>query len=367
MASTKKANAKRQKKRKILRIVYPILVAAIIALLLRYLIVRPSGETTLVENGVGTIFTPIQNAFSTVTGFVRSWFGASDKAGEKDLEERIEDLQLENERLQVQLNSLDEVQKENELLQSLLNAKDEYESLSPVYAKVIARDTGMWFETFSINKGSNDGITSNMSVVNADGLVGRIHQVGLNYSTVISIIDPRSSIAALISRTRDNGMLQGRTEKDEDGVECRMTYIANLGNIKVGDRVYTSGLDSQFPKGIYIGNVTAVSRSANSGDKYAVVQPAADFSAIEHVFVLREMVLDTGDLPQLITPTPVPVATPIPTKTTAIYNYVTPAPVNDDSIYYMPTATPDPNVTPSPTPTPKPTKPNPEAAWLNDK
>ena len=368
-ASKKSSSLKaaERKKRQRRRVIYSVLVILVVGLLLRYIVTRPSSETSLVENGIGTLFTPVENALSTVTGFVRSWFGTSNKDKDKNLEERLEDLEIENDRLRNQLTTLEEVQNQLEGLQKLVDAKDEYEALSPVYAKVIARDTGMWFETFTINKGQNDGIATNMSVVSADGLVGRINQVGLNYSTVISIIDSRSSVAALISRTRDNGMLQGQTESDENGTECHMTYIANLGNIKVGDSVYTSGLDSQFPKGIYIGKVSAVSRSANSGDKYAIVQPAADFSSIENVFVLRELVESVDQLPMLVTPTPIPVATPIPTKAITIYDYVTPSTVNDNDIYYFPTPTPDPNTTPTPSPTPRPTKPNPEAAWLNSK
>ena len=368
MATTSTAKkVKKKNRRRVRNIIYSVLVALVVFLLLRYIVVRPTGETSVVENGVGTLFTPVQKVFSTVTGFVKSWFGTGTSEKEADIETQLEELQMENERLQIEMNSLDEVQARNKELETLLGAREDYEALSPVYAKVIAKDTGMWFETFTINKGQNDGISPNMAVVNADGLIGRVNAVGLNFATVISIIDSRSSVASLVSRTRDNGMLQGQTETDADGTECRMYYIANLANIKVGDSVYTSGLDSRFPKGIYIGTVTAVSRSATSSDKYAVVQPGVNFSSVEDVFVLRELVQTVDSLPVVVTPTPIPIVTPAPTATVGIYNYVTPSVVNDDEIYLYPTATPDPNVTPTPTPTPRPTKPNPEAAWLNDK
>ena len=231
---------------------------------------------------------------------------------------------------------------------------------------MIAKDMGVWFSTFTINKGQNDGISRNMAVVNADGLIGRVNTVGYNYCTVISIIDPRSSVASLIGRTRDNGMLQGYTESDGGEVECRMYYLSNLANVRVGDEVYTSGLDSRFPKGIYIGTVIGVSRSGETSDKYVSVKPAVSFTAIEEVFVLREQIETIDELPPVPTPTPMPIITPAPTVTSDIYSYATKSVVDDNAVYSYPTPTPDPNVTPAPTPTPRPTKPVPEAEWLKD-
>ena len=269
--------------------------------------------------------------------------------------------------MQIQLSAYEELERENERLSDLLNARSEYEDLDPVFARVIAKDTGMWFETFTLNKGLNDGVKVNMAVVNGDGLIGRVSSVGYNYCIVVSIIDSRSSIAALISRTRDNGMLKGVNETEDDEVECRMYYLSNLGNVNVGDSVYTSGLDSRFPKGLYIGAVTAVSRSMQSSDRYVSVHPAVNFAALEEVFILRRQVETIDELPVVPTPTPIPVVTLAPTTTTNIYSYQTPSVVDDNAVFQYPTATPDPNVTATPTPAPRPSKPVPEAAWIEDK
>ena len=360
-ASAKKS--KKQKSRRIRSIIYTVLVVIIVFTLVRYLLLRPSGDISIVENGAGTVFTPVQKVFTNITSFFKSWFGAP---SDSNLQDEVDDLRQQVNLLQIQINSYDEIISENERLTTMLGAKDEYEALSPVYAKVIAKDTGVWFETFTINKGLNDGIAQNMAVVNASGLIGRINTVGYNFSTVITIIDSRSSVASLIGRTRDNGMLQGVRQTGDSLNECRMYYLSNLGNVRIGDTVYTSGLDSRFPKGLLIGSVTAVSRSQSTSDKSVSVLPAVDFSAIEEVFVLREMVQSIDELEAVPTPTPNPIITAQPTTTTNIYSYTTPSTVDDNAIFYYPTATPDPNVTPTPSPTPRPTKPVPEAAWLND-
>ena len=365
MAKTKSSKSKKSKRRSLLiqRIIYTMIVVLSVIIILYYLVVRPSGNISILENGLGTIFSPVQRAVTSVTGFVRSWFGTS--VSTSDLEATISELRQENERLQIQMNTLTEVEAENEHLRGLLDAQIEYDALAPVYAKVIAKDTGIWFDTFAINCGSNDGISANMAVVNGDGLIGRVYEVGYNYSKVISIIDSRSSVASIIGRTRDNGMMQGATAASASDAECYMYYLPNIGNVKVGDQVFTSGLDSRFPKGILIGTVTAISRSSDSSDKYVVIRPAVNFSSIEHVFVLREQVDTINDVLEAVpTSTPRPIVTVKPTATlNNIYAYETPKVVDDNAVWVRPTATPV--TTPTPEPTPKnDTKTVPEALWL---
>ncbi len=360
--STEKKISK-QKARKRRYTIYSILVTLVAVLILYYLLSRPSGDISIVENGAGTVFTPLQRGARVVSAFIKSWFGIG---GTENLEDQVEELRIENELLNIQLNSLTEVERENERLQVLLNAREEYEALSPVYAKVIAKDTGIWFDTFAINRGINDGISTNMAVVNGSGLIGRVYEVGMNYAKVLTIIDPRSSVAALIGRTRDNGMMQGITTTSNEAVECYMYYLPNIANVRVGDDVFTSGLDSLFPKGIKIGTVIAISREADTSDKYAVIAPSVDFSSIEEVFVLREVVEAIDDvLPVVPTATPRPVVTPVPTSTTSIYSYATQQVYNENDVWLYPTTTPEPTPVSDATVAPSASKKVPEEMWLN--
>ncbi len=353
----------KQKARKRRYMIYSILVTIVTILVLYYLLSRPGGDISVVENGAGTVFTPLQRGVRYVTAFVKSWFGIGSSV---DLEEEVEKLRVENELLNIRLNGLTEVEQENERLQVLLNAREEYDALSPVYAKVIAKDTGVWFDTFAINRGQNDGIQTNMAVVNADGLIGRVYEVGMNYAKVLTIIDPRSSVAALIGRTRDNGMMQGVTSASTEEIECYMYYLPSIANVRVGDDVFTSGLDSLFPKGLKIGSVIAISREADTLDKYAVIAPAVDFSSIEEVFVLRQIVQTIDEvLPSVPTATPRPIVTPVPTSTTSIYSYATQQVYTDDAVWTYPTVTPSPTVTPDSTVAPSASKRVPEEMWLN--
>ncbi|MBQ3080541.1 MAG: rod shape-determining protein MreC [Clostridia bacterium] len=362
MAKKHQSEKSRKRSIRIRRALYSLLVTVAVFVILYYLVLRPAGSTSIVENGIGTVFTPIQRAAKSVTEFVKSWFGVSDD--ENDLEAMLEELQMENDMLRIQLDTYADMESENNRLEMLLGAKESYESLSPIYAKVIAKDMGVWFNSFTINRGQSDGLSTNMAVVNADGLIGRIYEIGYNYAKVISIIDPRSYVATLIGRTRDNGMMQGETTASSDEAECNMYYLPNIGNVKVGDEVFTSGLDSLFPKGIRVGTISAISRDADTADKYAVVNPSVNFASIEEVYVLKEVV-GYDYLPALPTETPRPIVTPKPTAVSDIYTYETPKAIDDNAAWSYPTVTPSATQPAFENMGPISTAKPPEAIWID--
>lgn len=305
------------------RIIFSVLVLAAVAAVIFFLVLRNSSEISIAENGIGSLFSRVQSVFTSaangVRGFVQRWRDYD------RLEADYEALSLENQRLSLQLSSAEETSIENERLKTELEARSRYESLDPIFARVSAREPGQWFETFSINRGKSDGVTAGMSVVNGDGLIGRVYEAGLNYAKVICIIDSRSAVACMVQSTRDNGIMRGRVAATSNDAECYVYYLPNLNNIMPGDTVITSGTDSLFPKGLHIGTITAVSMDAGSEGSYAVVTPSVDFRHIEEVFVLREVIESDSDeaLPSM-----------------------------NGSRSAVASATPGPNVTPTPSPTP---------------
>lgn len=214
MSEIKAQRRKNSRSRRVRSAIYTVLVILVVVILIATLFL-PS-DTTVAQSGIGAIFSPIQRGMSQVTTFLKGWFGTSTTTERP--EDELEALRSDLELMQIQLSTYEELERENERLSELLEAKSNYEDLDPVFAKVIAKDTGVWFDTFTLNKGLNDGVKVNMAVVNGDGLIGRVNSVGYNYCIVVSIIDPRSSIAALISRTRDNGMLQGVNATEGDDI-----------------------------------------------------------------------------------------------------------------------------------------------------
>lgn len=359
------AGTKKKKSGAVGRAAFAIMVTAAVLALAFFLVMRDQGNISLSENAVGSVFAPIQNAVSSATRYVRDLI-----QGAKDYVKLTEDYQLaqhEITNLKVELQALEEEARENDRLKDLLEAQERYESMDPVFAYVIARDPGVWFDTFTINRGTQDGIAANMAVVTGDGLVGRVEEVGLNYAKVLSIIDTRSGVACLIERARQFGVMRGQVSAASDTQECYMYYIPAVNNIAPGDVVLTSGEDSVFPKGLKVGTVASVSRQAGS-DQYIVVLPSVDFQAIEEVLVLRTVVEQTGEaLTPLPTPTPRP--TPVPTPTPTPSGGDVPEVDPDSQIWLFPTPLPEgaepgqnPLTPPTPTPTVDPNGP-PEDTW----
>ena len=290
-----------------------LLIIAAVVTTIGFLVLRNQGQISIAENGIGSLLTPVQNALSTATGSVKNFF--TTWRNYDALQDEYDALNRENQQLSLQLSSAEEALLENDRLKSLLDAQSSYESLEPIYARVIARDAGQWFSTFSINRGDMHGVSVGMAVANGDGLIGRVYQVGLNYANVITIIDPRSSLACLVQRTRDNGIMQGGVTDQADEAECYIYYLPNVNNIMPGDEIVTSGTDGYYPKGLRVGTVTQVSLDAGSEGNFAVVSPAVDFLHLEEVLVLRDVVEKTDSEPETLPV--VPTATPSPTSTPA--------------------------------------------------
>ena len=144
-----------------------ILIAVAVGAIIFFLVLRNSSRISVAENGIGSLFSRVQMVFSGATNgvkkFVQRWRDYD------ALEADYEALSLENQQLSLQLNAAEEAVLENERLKQTLDAKSRYESLDPIYARVIARAPGQWFETFSINRGEANGVAAGMAVVNSDG------------------------------------------------------------------------------------------------------------------------------------------------------------------------------------------------------
>ena len=138
-----------------------------------------------------------------------------------------------------------------------------------------------------INRGSEQGITKDMPVVTPQGLVGNVIQVFGNTAKVQLILDPRSAVGSLVQRT------ESRTAAIVEGsgttpLSPRMVNLARDADIIKGDKVITSGWGGIYPKGLVVGEVTAVVNEEGGLLKYAVLKPAVDFDRLEEVFSSHE-------------------------------------------------------------------------------
>lgn len=201
-------------------------------------------------------------------------------------------VQAENERLkeellltQQQLALLDETEKENARLSELLNFAEANPNMRYVAATVIGRDSNPYLETLTLNAGTRNGVTEKMAVVTADGIVGRVTEVGPNWCRVKTMCNDEMRLSVMVQRTREEAMLGGLYEEDGLLIGSKLYYLPNGADIEVGDVIRTSGVGGFFPKGLYAGTVLSVNTDGK-GTHDAIVSLDVDFLHLENVLII---------------------------------------------------------------------------------
>jgi rod shape-determining protein MreC len=192
--------------------------------------------------------------------------------------------QLANQ-LMIENVQLKEAEAENEDLRRLLqfarSNPHQDSRAAEVIGRVIGRDPSSFLSYLTIDVGSEQGIKQGMPVVTDEGLAGRTAEVGFTSSKVLLVIDARSSVNALVQRSRASGVVEGVL-----GGGLVMKYISQDQSVSVGDVILTSGLGSNFPKGLVIGQVVAVHQQDIEMFQQAQVRPTVDLGRLERVLVI---------------------------------------------------------------------------------
>ena len=258
----------------------PLLLSGILLLtaLLWYSVnLRQQNQTNFLESLVLRATGPVQVVFDRVIK------GIADIWGHYlylvDTEEDNRRLMEENRSLKADLTQSNEIRLENARLRLLLDFKETQE-LATLPARVIAEDASSWFRTVTIDKGGEDGVAEGLPVVVAEGVVGRVIHSSPHFSRVLLVTDASSAVASLLQDNRARGVCRGQGEK------LVFDFVLRQEDVKVGDRVVTSGMGGVFPKGLVIGSVESVDRREYGLFQSIEVTPAVDFSLLEEVLVL---------------------------------------------------------------------------------
>ena len=204
----------------------------------------------------------------------------------------VERLQKENEELTQELKEINEkllnyenLQAENELLKKHIKLANLYPDYSIIVADIITASTSNWEYTYTINRGSKDGIEPNMAVIAESGLVGYIESVTSNTAKVVSILDAGNAVSARVTRTRDTVISKGSLSLAEKR-QMRITNIPIGVSLIEGDKIETSGLGGIYPKGILIGKVRSFEQKSNPVENEAIIESYVDFDKLETVAVI---------------------------------------------------------------------------------
>ena len=258
----------------------------LIAALLIAVVLSVVGNLTDLSVGdmlVKGILTPIRTSASRLTDQAQQLYNYMF---------RYESIVAENESLKQQIAQLEEdarmadsIARENDRLRDALSMKEAREDFQLVDCYIISRSSQEWSSTFTVNRGSDSGVQAGMCAITANGeVVGLVSEVGTNYAVVKSVLDSSLEISATIASSGYNGMVKGGYASGLEGY-LRMNYLPSSSTIRNNDQVVTTG-STVYPRDLVLGYVIDAGFDATGVAKYALLEPAANISSLEQVFIL---------------------------------------------------------------------------------
>jgi len=265
---------------------YLLFILTILCVVLMILTFTTSALSTPLSYIAGTVVIPFEEGISKLGSYLNE---------KTEMFQEIQDLIAENEALKTQVAELTNeniaLQQERfELtnLRQLYELDAEYREYDKVGARIIAKDSGNWYNTFVINKGLDDGIAENMNVIAGAGLVGRVTSVGKNWAKVTTIINDNVSVSGMVLSTSDNIIVTGNLEMYADGLIEFSKLVDEENKVVAGDKIVTSNISDYYLPGILIGYISAINTDSNNLTKSGSVTPAVDFTHLEEVLVILE-------------------------------------------------------------------------------
>ena len=228
------------------------------------------------------IFSPFQSITSRAggagSGFINKVVNFSSTADENErLQRRLAELDLE-------LKNAREAKAENARLRGLLGLKEKT-GYDLVPARVIARDSTVWFNTITIDRGSSAGIKLNMPVVTGGGIVGRVIALSPWTAQVMLLTDEKAAAGAVVGQLGESGALGSIRGSGESGL-VEMKYVAGLHKVEIGDYVLTTGQDGIYPPGLNVGDVVQVKHGTATQPHQILIRPGAQLDQLQEVAVL---------------------------------------------------------------------------------
>lgn len=267
---------------------YLLTIMSVICIMLLFFSYSTGFSGGPLETVANHLFIPMQKGIDFIGSSI-SLTSADTKTKEELVEEneallaQIDELNAKLNNMQLELDELDDLQKLYELDQTYYD----YETTG---ARIIGRGSSNWFNTFTIDKGSDDGIEVNMNVIADTGLVGIVTSVGSSYSVVRSVIDDTSNVSASITSTEDNCIVSGSLEMmTSDKVISFTNLDDDEGQVAIGDVVVTSNISDKYMPGILIGYVSSIEEDANGLTKSGTITPVVDFKHLSDVLVIKQL------------------------------------------------------------------------------
>ena len=283
-------NFRNKKKRLSSKYLLMILSGVCVVAIFTSLVLNISGGP--LNSIAGYVFVPMQEGINNAGSWLSSKANDFKTLGEvltenKELKSQIDDLTTQLNKTKLEQYDLDNYRQ-------LLDLDDQYADFDKIAAHVIAMDGTNWFSTFTIDKGSKQGIAKGMNVLAGSGLVGIVTDVGPNYAKVRSIIDDSSNVSAMVLTTKDNFNVSGSLMSMNKDKVLPFTELRDENNkVKQGDPVVTSYVSDQYQQGLLIGYIYSIEYNPTNLTKSVYITPFFYFHHL-HYFLFFSEIINTG-------------------------------------------------------------------------
>ena len=263
-----------------------ITILTVICIIIILVTFSRSRLTTPVRSVTGTVVVPMSKGVSSFGNWLSSLTeNLSDSQALREenelLRKQVDTLMAENSRLLLEGEELERYRK-------LLSLSEEYSDYSTIGARVISKGSDNWFTTFTIDKGTKDGITEGCNVIGGAGLVGIVVNSGPNWSSIRTIIDDNSNVSAMVSNTSDTCIISGDLELLDSGMLDLIKLQDEDNKVHVGDKIVTSDISEKYLPGILIGYISEIGNDPNNLTKSGKITPVVDFKHIQEVLVILD-------------------------------------------------------------------------------
>ena len=203
------------------------------------------------------------------------------------LQKQVDELNKKIDSLTEQLVDYEQIKNKNRFYQEFLGIKEEHSDYVFAEAAIIGRNAADNLSSFTLNKGSANGISVNDPVIYGKYLVGVVESVTPTQCTVSTILNPKVNVSAYEVRTRDMGFVTSTVALSKEG-HCLMPGLSSSTAVTVGGIVCTSGVGGIFPRDLIIGNIVDVVDGTVDISASAIIEPGVDFSEITDVFIITD-------------------------------------------------------------------------------
>jgi len=261
-----------------------LFATAVIAVALAVMSFFASTSSPLV-NLAGVLSSPFRNAYSALANWAteqQAYFADNQALLEENQALRNQIAEMEREMRLAKDDS-----EENARLRKLLELREKRRDFQFEAANITQQSSSNWISSLTLNRGTLHGVAVNNCVVTEEGfLAGIVTEVGLNWCTVLTVLDTDTSLGALVFRSGDVAVAQGDFVLMNEG-RLSLTYLPADCELLIGDLVVTSGLGGYYPADLVIGKVESLQLDDSGSTRFAVVKPSAQLDELKQVFIIK--------------------------------------------------------------------------------